>query len=112
VNAWGLRGALYSAIDQYWGNYYASIPSFAGQDLDKSKAYFDKAIGASPNNLEIRVGLASSWAVKAHNRSVFDESTKYVLSANASAEPEMEPENRVAQAKAQELKDKASSLFP
>ena len=33
---------FYGAVYRYWGAYYAGLPSFAGQDLDRSKRMFER----------------------------------------------------------------------
>jgi tetratricopeptide (TPR) repeat protein len=101
----------YDGPDRYWGAYYAAIPSFAGQDLDKSKQYFDKAIEAHPEYLGTKVLLAEYWATKKQDAGVFDATLKAVVEADPNAVPEIAPENKAEQKKAQDLMAKKSELF-
>lgn len=97
--------------DRYWGAYYAAIPSFAGQDLDKSRTHFDTSIASAPDYLGTKVLLAEYWAVKVQDRAVFDESLKAVLAADPTKLPDAIAENKAEQAKAQALLDNADDLF-
>jgi len=102
---------FFAATDRYWGAYYAALPSFAGQDLDKSAEYFDKSIAAAPNNLSTRVLKASYWAVKTQNKAEFTALLTSVLEADPNAEPALVPENLNEQAKAQALLNQIDDLF-
>jgi len=101
----------FAAADRYWGAYYAAIPSFAGQDLDKSKVHFDKAIAAAPGNLATQVLLAEYWAVKTQNKAVFQETLNKVLASDANAVPALVPENTIEQKKAKNLLASMDDLF-
>lgn len=102
---------FYSGPDRYWGAYYAVIPSFAGQDLDKSREYLDKAIAAHPEHLGHTVLLAEYWAVKSQDKATFEEALNKVLAANPDVDPDIAPENRSEQAKARTLLTKTGDLF-
>ncbi len=102
---------FYAGPARYWGAYYAAIPSFAGQDLDKSKAYFDQAIQAWPNHFGNRVLLAEFWAVKTQNGQVFDEQIEFVLSHPPDVMPEIVPEQEAEQRKARRLKERRAELI-
>lgn len=93
----------YDGPDRYWGAYYAAIPSFAGQDLTKSKAYFDKAIAANPAFLGTHVLLAGEWAVKKQDKATFQKELEWVIAADASAIPDVQPEMEAAQRQAKAL---------
>lgn len=94
---------FYNGPDRYWGAYYAVIPSFAGQDLVKSKAHFDKAIAAYPNYLGTHVLLAAEWAVKTQNKAEFEKELNWVIAAPADSIPEIQPEMEAEQRKAKAL---------
>jgi hypothetical protein len=94
---------FYTGADRYWGAYYSAIPSFAGQDLVKSKAYFDKAIAANPNHLGNHVLLAAEWAVKTQNKVEFEKELNWVLAQPANVIPEIQPEAEAEQRKAKQL---------
>lgn len=102
---------FYAAPDRYWGAYFSALPSFAGQDLDKSKEHFDKSIAMSPDYLGTRVLLADYWAVKTQNRAVFEENLNYVVNADPDKLPEVAIENRAEQEKAKALLTQIDDLF-
>ncbi len=93
----------YDGPDRYWGAYYAAIPSFAGQDLNKSKEFFDKAIAANPLFLGNHVLLAGEWAVKKQDKATFQKELEWVLAADATAIPDVQPEMEAAQRQAKAL---------
>ena len=98
---------------RYWAAYYAALPSFAGQDLDKSAEYFDAAIKAAPFYLPTRVLRAEYWAVSTQNVAQFDEDLEFVLNADPDMKPEADvtPENKLDIEKAKALKAKRHELF-
>lgn len=117
VKAWMTRvGELdatiyYNGPERYWGAYYAAIPSFAGQDLTKSKEYFDKALAAQPNFLGTHVLKAENWAVKSQNREEFKKELDWVLAQPANLIPEVQPEAEAEQRKAKALLAQVDDLF-
>jgi len=102
---------FHAASDRYWGAYYSVIPSFAGQDLDKSKAHFDKSIAAAPEYFGTKVLMAENLAVKQQDQAMFDKLLDEVIAGDAAAVPAITPENTVEQAKAKALKAKKSEFF-
>jgi hypothetical protein len=102
---------FYTATDRYWGAYYAAIPSFAGQDLDKSRGHLDTAVAANPDHFGNRLILASYWAVKTQDAAVFDEQVSYVLSNCPNTIEGIVPEQEAEQRKAQKLLDTRNDLF-
>ncbi len=101
----------YAGPDRYFGAYYSVAPSFAGGDLDKSQARFDKSIDAQPGYLGTKVLKAQYYATKRQDSALFDKLIEEVLSADPDAIPEIGPENRAEQAKAKSLKAKKSDFF-
>lgn len=101
----------YSGPDRYWGAYFAAIPSFAGQDLGKSKEYFDKAIATHPNFLGTHVLLAGEWAVKKQDKATFEKELNWVLQQPVDAIPEVKPEMEAEQRKATALLATQGDLF-
>lgn len=101
----------YNGPERYWGAYYAAIPSFAGQDLVKSREYFDKAIAAHPDFLGTHVLLAAEWAVKKQDKATFEKELNWVVAAPADALPEVKPEMEAEQRKAKDLLTKTADLF-
>lgn len=102
---------FHAASDRYWGAYYSVIPSFAGQDLDKSKAHFDKSIAAAPEYFGTKVLMAENLAVKQQDQAMFDKLLDEVIAGDPAAVPAITPENTVEQAKAKALKAKKSEFF-
>jgi hypothetical protein len=102
---------FYSGPDRYWGAYYSAIPSFAGQDLNKSRAYFDKAIAANPTYLGTHVLVAAEWAVKSQNKAEYEKELNFVINADPNAIPEVKPEAEAEQRKAKDLLAKEGDSF-
>lgn len=100
----------YSGPDRYWGVFYAALPSFAGQDLTKSKEFFDKAIAAEPNHFGNRVNFAENWATKTQNKAEFEKALNEVISATPSI-PEILPELEAEQRKAKVLLENEGNYF-
>lgn len=102
---------FYRGPNRYFGVFYARAPSFAGGDLAKSKENFDKSLAAHPNYFGSHTLMAEDLAVKAQDRKMFDEHLEYVLKGDPNSIPEIGPENRVEQRKAELLKKRAPDLF-
>ena len=94
---------FYNGPDRYWGAYYGAIPSFAGQDLPKSKEMFDKSLAAAPNYLGTTVLLAEIWAAKTGNRAEFERALNWVIAQPADVIPEVKAEAEAEQRKAKAL---------
>ncbi len=101
----------YAAGDRYWGAYYAVVPSFAGQDLDKSRAHFEKSIAASPGYLATKVLMAENLAVKKQDKALYEKLLNEVIAADPNAIPAIAPENIIEQAKAKDLLSRADEFF-
>lgn len=101
----------YAGPDRYFGAYYSVAPSFAGGDLDKSQIRFDKSIEAQPDYLGTKVLKAQYYATKRQDSELFDKLIEEVLTADPDAIPEIGPENRAEQAKAERLKSQKSDFF-
>ena len=104
---------FHGAVHRYWGAYYAGLPSFAGQDLDRSKTEFEKAISISTDYLGTRILLADYWATKNQDQvAIFDEQVQYVMASDVNAlDPELIPENLAEIAKAKKLWELRSEKF-
>lgn len=96
---------------RYWGAYYAVLPSFAGQDLEKSAEYFAASIEGAPDYLGTRVLRAEMLAVATENITMFDEDIRFVLDAAEGIGGPVAPENAKEKEKAQSLLDRRSELF-
>ncbi len=102
---------FYRGPNRYFGVFYARAPSFAGGDLQKSRENFEKSLDGHPNYFGSHTLMAEDLAVKAQDRSLFDTHIEYVLRGDPDVVPEIAPENRVEQRKAELLKARADELF-
>jgi len=93
----------YAGPDRYWAAVYAASPSFAGQDLPKSKELFDKVIAAHPQFLGHHVLLAEMWATKMQDKKTFEEKLNWVLAQPVDVLPDVRPEQEAEQRKAKAL---------
>lgn len=98
---------------RYWAVYYAALPSFAGQDYDKSAEYFETSIAGSPHYLPTRVLRAADLAVPLGNVAQFDADLVHVIGANPNQVPDADvmAENVRDQEKARQLFARRAELF-
>jgi hypothetical protein len=96
---------------RYWGAYYAALPSFAGQDLDKSEQYFAASIDGAPDYLPTRALRAEYLWVLRDNVKGFEEDLNHVINADPNGLPATLAENTIEQGKAKALLTKKSELF-
>jgi len=102
---------FYQGPDRYFGVYFARAPAFAGGDLDKSRAHFDKSLAAQPNYFGTRVLMAQDLAKKLQDRGLFEEQLKLVIEGDPDLLPGAEPENAIEQRKAKLLLEQADEFF-
>jgi tetratricopeptide (TPR) repeat protein len=102
---------FHHAPARYWGAYYSVIPSFAGRDLEKSRAYFEDTLKGSPGYLGSRVLRAENLAVGLQDVKMFDDDLKFVLAFDVKSVPALEPENTREQVKARKIQAERASLF-
>lgn len=107
------REYFHGGPDRYWGGFYAVAPPAFGGDIAKSKVHFEKSLELAPHYLGTRVLMADAYAChgKIDDKALFDRLIDEVLSADPTAVPELEPENRVEQAKASAMKAKGFDDF-
>lgn len=106
------REFFYYGPDRYFGVFYGRAPSFAGGDVARSREHFETSLRQHPNYFATRVLMAQDYAVKTQERAVFDEQLNLVINGDPeSAGPEVAPENRCEQRKAQALMARADELF-
>lgn len=98
---------------RYWAAYYAALPSFAGQDYEKSASYFDAAIEAAPYYLPTRVLRAEYLAVGTQDVSLFDTDLAAVIQADPNGNPDagITAENIKDIEKAKKLVAKRAEFF-
>ena len=101
----------YQGPDRYFGVFYAKSPGFAGGDMKKSAAHFNRSIDAQPNYFGTRVLMAEEWAIKEDNRALFEELLNYVLNTDPNVIPELVPENTCDQRKAKKLMAEIDDTF-
>lgn len=94
---------FYGGPHRYFGAYYAVAPSFAGGDLNKAKAHFDKSLEAAPDAVSTKVLMAENYAVKAQDRELFVKLLEEVLAVEDDIVPELVPETKIEKEKAREL---------
>lgn len=102
---------FYGAADRYFGAFYSVAPSYAGGDVDKSKAHFDASIKRAPAYLGTYVLMAENYATKMQDRALFDKTLKFVLEAPEDGLPDVIPEARAEKKKAENLLKKADEFF-
>jgi hypothetical protein len=102
---------FYQGPDRYFGVFYAKAPGFAGGDMKKSAAHFNRSLDAQPNYFGTRVLMAEEWAIKEDNRALFEELLNYVLNTDPNVIPELVPENTCDQRKATKLMAEIDDTF-
>jgi tetratricopeptide (TPR) repeat protein len=107
----GKEGFFHGAVDRYFGSFYAVAPGFAGGDMEKAKAHFEKSLQKAPYYPGTRVLYADTWAVKKGDRALFDKLLGEVLAMPDEPKEGLAPETKVEKEKARELQAKANELF-
>lgn len=102
---------FYYGPARYWGTYYSVIPSFAGQDLEKSASYFEASIKGSSDYLATRGLRAENLAVKLGDVGMFMDDLNYILQYDVTKVPELTPENTLEKLKAKKLLERRHELF-
>ncbi|MBM4280363.1 MAG: hypothetical protein FJ137_06240 [Deltaproteobacteria bacterium] len=112
---------FYAAAWRYFGGFQAATAGIAGGSLDLSKEYFEKSIALAPNYLGTRVLYADYLCPKLQQdadgdgqpdgKKKFKELLDGVIAADPTVDLEIEPENRLEQAKAKKLLAKIDELF-
>jgi tetratricopeptide (TPR) repeat protein len=114
VNEWILEQAedyYMAAVHRFFGAFFAEIPSFAGQDFDRSLAHFERAIELFPDWPENQVNQAFYHSPKVNDRQTFEDLLNYVIALEI---PEGSPyrfEYIVARVDAEELLARGDDLF-
>jgi hypothetical protein len=89
----------------------AALPAAAGGGGPAARAHFDRARALFPDEQLARVAEAETYAVLVQDSGLFDRLLAEVLAFDPAAWPERAPENRVAQARARELRERRARLF-
>ena len=104
-------GCQHGGPEQFFGIYYAIQPRGGGQDLAKSKEFFERAMKfAGPDYLLVRVTYAEFYARYAFDRELFEKTLKDVL-AHGGDRPEFRLTNAAARRRAQGLLERADDIF-
>lgn len=96
---------------RYFGAYFARLPSFAGGDLERSREHFERSLAVEQNYFGTHVLYAEDYSVKSQNRALFEEHLNYVISGDPNALPDVAPENRCEQRKAERALSTADEIF-
>jgi tetratricopeptide (TPR) repeat protein len=64
------------------GRLYAALPSASGGDLAEARRHFDAAVERAPGSVRNRVAYATSIAVKAQDRALFEAQLRAALEAH------------------------------
>ena len=102
---------FYNAPDRYWGAYFALIPSFKGQDLNKSKTHLEASLAGSPQYLPTKVVYADAWAVASQDKATYQRLLEEVISADPGDDADCRAENVAAIEQAKKLLAQADDRF-
>jgi len=114
VNEWILENGedyYMAAVHRFFGAFFAEIPPFAGQDLDRSLAHFNRAIELFPEWPENQVNQALYHAPKVDDRETFEALLNYVVALDIPEDSPYRFEFIVARADAEELLARVDDLF-
>lgn len=100
-----------AAPHRYLGVFHATAPTFAGGDLDKSRAHFERALELAPDYLGTKVLFAECYAPKRDDRKLFTRLLNEVAAADPSVIAGLEPEQRLEQEKARRLLTEVDEIF-
>ncbi len=102
----------YGGPPRTWGAYYSAAPAIVGGDLEKSRAYFDRAMEIAPDYFATRVLMAELYAPKVHDRELFVSLLTSVVEGDPYVLPDVVAEQKVEQAKARNLLAAVDQYFP
>lgn len=102
----------HGAVHIAFGIYYAAQPRGAGQDLEKSRFHFDRAMAlAGAGNLMPRVMYAEFYARAQFDEELFEQTLAKVVEGNISEYPEFRLLNGIAIQRALRLLQRKEDLF-
>lgn len=96
---------FHGGVPRFWGEYFA----YYGE-LEKSKENFLRSLELAPEFLDTRVSMAESYWIKVENKLVFKSEVERVI-ASRKTDPQFAPENKLAQARAEQLLADIEKLF-
>jgi TRAP transporter T-component len=94
---------FHAAPWRYFGSFEAVTAGLAGGSLEKSEENFKKAVELAPNYLGTKVLWAEFLCTKKNDKATYKKLLDEVVAANASVDPEIEPENKLEQEKAKKM---------
>ena len=98
--------------DRFWGRRLATLPPYAGGDLDAARARLDRAVEQAPDYLDNRVEMAATWAVAAGEAGAFDALLDAAEAVDpTTAAPALRAENEAALRQAADLRARRDQLF-
>lgn len=102
---------LYGAPHRYLGAFYAKAPSFVGGDLKQSRKHFERALVLGADYVGNKVVYAELYATRAADRGLFEQLLREAIAADPTTLPEVIPEQKLEQLRAQQLLEQADELF-
>ena len=96
---------------RYFGAFEAATAGLLGGDLNKSTEYFKQASEFAPHYLDTKILWAEYQCKKAVDRDLYVQLLNEVLAADPTVVPELEPENRISQAKAKTMLENVDEYF-
>ena len=91
----------YGAADRYLGALYSILAGMMGGDKAKSKAHFEASLKRAPNYFGKRM----------QDRKNFDATLDEVLKGSADADPDIAPEQKTEQRRAEDVRKRADDIF-
>ena len=104
-------GYFYGGADRYFGAFLCGAPGIAGGDLEDGKKRLDASLRRAPDFFETRILVAELYAVKTHDRALYESTLRYVLDTPLERLPEAAPENERARKKARNLLEMTERRF-
>ena len=101
---------MYGGPYRLLGRYHTRLP-VGSRNLRTAREAFERSLIVAPNFFDNRLWYAEYYAVQAQDRSAFDNQIEMMRSTPAMILPEIEPENLLAQRRAEQLADQRDDLF-
>ncbi len=102
---------FYGGFHRFMGAFETKTAGLAGGSLEKAKEHFEQSVAIAPNYLGTKVLWADYYATKTNDKDLFVRLLNEVIAADASAVPELTPENISEQAKAKALLEEVDDRF-
>ena len=99
----------YGGPSRYLGAYWYKIPF--GKDPAKSRANFEAAVAVDPTYLDSKILFAEVYAVRAEDEDLFKKLLTEVIEADATANPDLIPENKNSQRIAKQMLENMDDIF-